>query len=137
MKNPNYQINSSAEAITATPAITQAPALVTLANTLSQEQHDSIKAAQNLHNHLILDLSNTVFMDAFGLSCILTINRELEQKGFATVLVNPQPAIRTLLFFTKIYHLLPSFPNLQQANQYLGRTVVNHTANHATHSALN
>lgn len=137
MKNSAPKTSYSSTAITATPTMTQAPALVTLDNTLSQEQHDSIKAAQNLHNHLVLDLSNTVFMDAFGLSCILTINRELEQKGFSVALVNPQPAIRTLLFFTKIYHLLPSFPNLQQANQHLGRTVVESAARHATQPALN
>lgn len=53
---------------------------------------------------LLLDLSETDFMDSSGLGLILGRQRKTEEIGAKLVLLNPSPAIRKLLHLAGMEH---------------------------------
>ena len=70
-------------------------------------------------NNVIIDLSLTRFIDTASLSALLQTKTTIEAHGLKLTLVNPQAPIRTLLYVTKIYHLIPSFSQHLQAMTFL------------------
>lgn len=70
-------------------------------------------------NHVVIDLSLTRFIDTNSLAALLQAKAIIEEGGYKLTLVNPQASIRTLLYVTKIYHLVPSFSQHLQALVFL------------------
>jgi len=70
-------------------------------------------------NNVVIDLSLTRFIDTNSLAALLQAKATIGEGGYKLTLVNPQASIRTLLYVTKIYHLVPSFSQHLQALAFL------------------
>ena len=70
-------------------------------------------------NNVVIDLSLTHFIDTSSLNALLQAKTTIAKDGYKLALVNPQAPIRTLLYLTQIYHLIPSFSQHIQAITFL------------------
>ena len=98
--------------------------------TLEEENLNSLKAPDLkaelivLHNagnkNLILDLSNTKFVDSSGLSAILTGNRLWAEAGNAFVLTGlVHPSVKMLITISRLDSVLTIKDNLSEAIKYV------------------
>jgi anti-anti-sigma factor len=56
---------------------------------------------------LLLDMSEVTYLASLGLRMLLTVAKALNLRGFKTVLLNPQPAVRQVLSLTGYDQLIP------------------------------
>ena len=98
--------------------------------TLEEENLNSLKAPDLkaelivLHNagnkNLILDLSNTKFVDSSGLSAILTGNRLWAEAGNAFVLTGlVHPSVKMLITISRLDSVLTIKDNLSESIKYV------------------
>lgn len=98
--------------------------------TLEEENLNSLKAPDLkselivLHNagnkNLILDLSNTKFVDSSGLSAILTGNRLWTEAGNAFVLTGlVHPSVKMLITISRLDSVLTIKDNLSESIKYV------------------
>lgn len=98
--------------------------------TLEEENLNSLKAPDLkselivLHNagnkNLILDLSNTKFVDSSGLSAILTGNRLWTEGGNAFVLTGlVHPSVKMLITISRLDSVLTIKDNLSESIKYV------------------
>jgi len=98
--------------------------------TLAEENLNSLKAPDLkaelivLHNagikNLIMDLSNTKFVDSSGLSSILTGNRLWAESGNAFVLTGlVHPSVKTLITISRLDSVLTIKETLSEAAKYV------------------
>ena len=65
--------------------------------------------------HLILDLSELMFISSLGIGGILAAHAEARRLGGGVRLVRPRPAVQRLLTLTRIDQLLPTDATLDAA----------------------
>jgi anti-sigma B factor antagonist len=65
--------------------------------------------------HLILDLSELLFISSLGIGAILAAHAEARKAGGGVRLVRPRPAVQRLLTLTRIDQLLPTDATLDAA----------------------
>ncbi|CAH0535173.1 hypothetical protein VST7929_02834 [Vibrio stylophorae] len=68
---------------------------------------------EDMHAHLVLDLSKVAFMDSSGLGAIMTVYKMLN--GGKISILNPQRAVRDLLQLTRMDDLLACHESLDSA----------------------
>lgn len=65
--------------------------------------------------HLILDLSELLFISSLGIGAILAAHAVARKAGGGVRLVHPRPAVQRLLTLTRIDQLLPTDATLDAA----------------------
>jgi anti-sigma B factor antagonist len=74
--------------------------------TAAEELWQTVSAALTMSNRLVIDLTETTFMDSTALSMLARAYRELGQVPEAVTVRSPSPCARELLRISGLEHLL-------------------------------
>ena len=74
-----------------------------------------LEAAAHGSRTLVVDMAQTQFCDSAGLNVLVRAHKRAQADGGELVLVICTAAVLRIFAVTGIDHLLPSFPNLEQA----------------------
>jgi anti-sigma B factor antagonist len=66
---------------------------------------------------ILLNISNTDYIDSFGLSLLISFRKRMGKKGRHFGLCSPQSYVRRILNLTKLYDFLAVFENEEKAVQ--------------------
>ncbi|NOY74803.1 MAG: STAS domain-containing protein [Kiritimatiellaeota bacterium] len=68
---------------------------------------------------LLVDFSETKFIDSIGLGALVSILKQSAQKRKRVVLANLSPQVRQIFELTRLYRLFEIFPNVEDAEAAL------------------
>lgn len=78
-----------------------------------------MQKAMGQHKKILLDLTQTRFIDSSGLGILLALHRELDMREGRMVLCSMNSAVKTLFEMVKLSDIVPCFPNQKEALRYL------------------
>lgn len=98
--------------------------MLKLSSSVTKENSASIEAVEesvkrNSRSFLILDLDDTIAMDMFALSTLISIRQRLNKYGGDLGIINLTPSIRTLLYLTRTASVLPTYRDAEHAYQVM------------------
>lgn len=92
------------------------------AGRLAADTHEQLKVAW-LNNadwkYLIVDLSETQFIDSIGLATLVSGLKTARQRGGDLLLVNPANSIRIILDLTAMNRVFPTVPSMEEALEWV------------------
>jgi anti-sigma B factor antagonist len=68
---------------------------------------------------LLIDFSETKFVDSIGLGALVSILKQSAQKQKKVVLSNLSPQVRQIFELTRLYRLFEIFPTVEEAAEAL------------------
>lgn len=87
------------------------------------EAREKLKGiAQNGSGRMVIDLSETTFMDSGGLSVLISAFKAIQAREGRLVLAAPSPAIQSLIELTRLQHIFEIFQTTETAITALARS---------------
>ena len=88
------------------------------AGRLAADTHEQLKVAWRNSadwKYLIVDLSETLFIDSIGLATLVSGLKTARQRGGDLLLVNPTNSIQIILDLTAMNRVFPTMPSVEDA----------------------
>jgi anti-sigma B factor antagonist len=97
------------------------PEEVDLTNSQDIKRKVYESAIEKGYKKLLLDFSNTTYIDSTGLGIIVAIHKQALMNAGTTALINLDPNIENLLRMTALDRVLNIFDDLKSAVQFLNK----------------
>jgi anti-anti-sigma factor len=101
------------EVVSGVPVVT-APEEIDIANAPGLRAA-LLDAAAHGSRTLVVDMAQTQFCDSAGLNVLVRAHQQAEARGFELLLVIRAAAVLRIFAVTGIDHVIPTFPDLEQA----------------------
>lgn len=89
---------------------------------LAADTHEQLKAAWLTSadwTYLIVDLSETQFIDSIGLATLVSGLKTARQRSGDLLLVNPANTVRIILDLTAMNRVFPTMPSVEKALEWV------------------
>ena len=98
--------------------------ILTIEERLDSGNSDNLKvAASELINNgtdsIIIDFSNTKFIDSMGLGSLVSILKQTTQKNIKIALCSLSPQVRQIFELTRLYRLFDIYESTEEAEKEL------------------